>query len=145
LGYGATHFVPALSWYVSLFHNPILTCHQLDREVFNTFLPFQSVHVWNLYKFQREDPLTKAMTTVDIIHAYAATNDSQKRPVPARFDTVLINEEATGLEVGVRGRRIGCIWLISSLPPKVTAYLYPSKVMLRPHFSHNQYLPPWAL
>jgi hypothetical protein len=39
-GYGASHFVPALSRYVALFHNPILTHHQLDREVFNTFLPF---------------------------------------------------------------------------------------------------------
>jgi hypothetical protein len=81
------------------------------------------------------------MTTVDITHAYAATNNSQKRPVPAQFDTVLINEEATGLKVGVQGRRIGCIRLIFSLPPKVTAYLYPSKVMLRPHFpTTNIYL-----
>jgi hypothetical protein len=138
-GYGATHFVPALSRYIALFHNPNLTRHQLDREVFNMFLPFRTIAVWNSFKFQREDPLTKAMTTVDIIHAYAASNDSQKRPVPVRFDTVLINsEEATGLEVGVRGRRIGRIRLIFSLSPKIIAHMFTKEVQHKvlSHFAY---------
>ncbi|KAJ3499342.1 hypothetical protein NMY22_g19521 [Coprinellus aureogranulatus] len=55
------------------------------------------------------------MDTIDIIHAHPATKDTQNRPVPARFDTVLVNE-GSGNEIGTRGRCVGRVRVIFGLP-----------------------------
>ncbi|RXW20300.1 hypothetical protein EST38_g5564 [Candolleomyces aberdarensis] len=127
--YGAIHFLPALSRFIALTNNPMLTRAQLDQEVFNTFLQCRSLNVWHSTKLLREDPLTRERSTADIIHARPSTVDRQGRDVPSRFDTILVNEKSTGAEIGIRGRRVGRLRVIFQLPTSVinTMFKDPSK------------------
>jgi hypothetical protein len=127
-GHSAVHFVPAFSRFIALFNDPSLTHHQLDHAVFNTFLFCRSLPVWNSFKFQCKDHLTKSLTTTNIIHAHGPANDSQGRLVSTQFDTVLINKESTGNEIGIRGRQMAHICLIFSLLPKVIPALFNNDV-----------------
>ncbi|KAF5311326.1 hypothetical protein D9611_012561 [Ephemerocybe angulata] len=86
-GYGAPHFLPALSRFILLANDPSLTRQILDRAVENTFLPCRYLPLWHSIKYHRLDPLTQSHVTADIIHAHPSTRDGQGRRVPARFDT----------------------------------------------------------
>jgi hypothetical protein len=142
--YGAVHFLPALSRFIALTNNPALTRAQVDREVFNTFLPCRSLNVWHSMKFLREDPLTREKSTADIIHAHPPTKDGQGRAVPSRFDTVLINEKATGAETGVRGRRVGRLRVIFELPTSVVQTMFKNPLTAPRHLAYVEWFSPFA-
>lgn len=142
-GYGAIHFLPALSRFIALVNNPDLTRAQLDRIVNNTFLPTRRLPVWHLVKFQREDFLTGKMSTVDIIHAYPVTEDRQRRAVPARFDTVLINE-GSGDEAGVYGRRVGRVRVVFGLPDGVSRSLFRDPASVPAQLAYVEWFSPFA-
>lgn len=102
--YGATHFRAAFARYVVSSNNPDISHTTLESRIRHLRLPFRKVPVWHRIKWLQGDVYTGKTSTVDSVHATV----SQKASVPARFDTVLV-DDGTGTESGLRGRSFLCL------------------------------------
>lgn len=103
--YGAVDFQDALAQFVAQLQDPQLRGTRLQRAASNIQIPFNTVHVYHRIKFIEVDPYAVGgprESVVDSIHVQPARKDSRGRPIPARFDTVLIND-GTGEDIGVTG------------------------------------------
>ena len=103
--YGTEHFHTALQRYVILSNSPQLTAAQVEHSLWDVHLPFRHLPVWHQIKFSCPELYTGVTQIVDSIHAYPHRLDGHGRPIPARFDTVYIND-GTGGDTGVTGKLI---------------------------------------
>jgi hypothetical protein len=101
--YGAPLFRVALRRFISATNNPNQSRQQLERSLWGQRLPFTRLPIWHVIKFTQLDSVTGKRSTADAIHARPTRDDKYKRPIPGRFDTVLVND-GTGKERGVRGK-----------------------------------------
>ncbi|KAH9021901.1 hypothetical protein EDB85DRAFT_2075518 [Lactarius pseudohatsudake] len=122
-GYGAIHFRAAIGRYVAGLTHTGLTYSQLEDEANDVHLSICRLPVWHSIKYLREDPWTCALVTADIIHCHPEQQNNNGQLVPARHDIVLINS-GTGVEAGVRDRRVGQVRMIFSLPESECARLF---------------------
>jgi hypothetical protein len=103
--YSASSFQDALvRWFIQ-FSKPHLQGQQFEREVRNTHIPFNAVHVHHKIKFTTYDPYLmdgSNISVVDAIHVRPERKDKHDQAVPARFDTVLVND-GNGQVIGVKG------------------------------------------
>jgi hypothetical protein len=76
---------------------PELSVNQIEKKAENLFLPTRTIPVFHIMKFVDETG-----RTLDTIHVRPPRKDSQGRPVPAQFDTALINIDGVSNE-GVKG------------------------------------------
>ncbi|KAI1797995.1 hypothetical protein LXA43DRAFT_875754 [Ganoderma leucocontextum] len=115
--YGATSLQDALARFVVKYRNPTLTLPQVKRAAQDFNFRFNRVPAYHRLKFILEDAQHLGImdNIGDTAHARPARKDRQGRAVPARFDTVLVNE-GTGGPVGVQGYRVARIRLIFALP-----------------------------
>lgn len=104
--YGAIDLSLALRQYIVRRTYPAFTPQQ-QKDTASTFiLPFQSVAAFHRIKFWNPDAQGRDSTpfTLDAAHARPAYRDTQNRPVPSRFDTVLIDDgSGTAENCGVEG------------------------------------------
>jgi hypothetical protein len=103
--YGAPFFRDALSRYIVQLNDPTLTAAEIEREATSFDVPFNSLPVFHRIKFSTSDPYANNGPTdsiVDSIHVQLSKTLKNGDPVPARFDTALINT-GTGGKVGVAG------------------------------------------
>ncbi|KAI0685649.1 hypothetical protein BC835DRAFT_1455506 [Cytidiella melzeri] len=121
--YGARFFKAALARFIALTNQPEITRTQLERAVWDIHLPFRKVRVWHRIKFLQEDPCTRKLKTVDSIHAQPSRTNSQKKLIPGRFDTALVNDGSGGL-TGIKGYHVGRVRLVFSLPPAARRLLF---------------------
>ncbi|CDO76892.1 hypothetical protein BN946_scf184903.g13 [Trametes cinnabarina] len=117
--YGATWFRDALARFVVQYRQPELTWRQIERTSATIYFNFRSVPAFHKIKFLLDNIQGFGITEQhrDVVHARPARRDSRDRPVPARFDTVVVND-GTGGSTGVTGYRVGQVRLIFKLPRK---------------------------
>ncbi|KAJ7871099.1 hypothetical protein B0H13DRAFT_2555611 [Mycena leptocephala] len=129
--YGAPFFRDALSRYIVQLTEPVLTAAQIEREAINFDVPFNSGPVFQRIKFSTSDPYANDGPTdsiVDSIHVQPGKPLKSGDPVPARFDTALINT-GDGGKVGVAGYRIAQVKVIFSLPPRLAKTIFPPAIV----------------
>jgi hypothetical protein len=142
-GYGAIHFLPALSRFAVMCNNPNINSQRhLDREVEGTFLFTRYLPIWHSVKYLHEDPITGIKTTADIIHVHPESKDGRGRRVPAHFDTVLVNE-GSGEEHGLQGRRTGRIRLVFSLPDTAIEEMFDQPATVPKHLVYIEWFTPF--
>ncbi|KAI0715826.1 hypothetical protein C8T65DRAFT_546337, partial [Cerioporus squamosus] len=101
--YGATFIRDALARFVVSYRDPSLTPAEVERESLHVTYEFSKLPVFHRVKFVLNDAQDLGImdSTRDAVHARPARRDRQGRDIPARFDTVLVNEGnggATGLQ-----------------------------------------------
>ncbi|TFK85635.1 hypothetical protein K466DRAFT_601004 [Polyporus arcularius HHB13444] len=127
--YGATYIRDALARFIVSYRDPSLTPAEIEQESLHIRYDFSRVPVYHRAKFLLGDAqgLGIMESTRDAVHAHPARRDRRNRRVPARFDTVLVNE-GTGGAVGLQGYRVGRVRLIFKLPKKAYQQLLPDVV-----------------
>ncbi|KAI0953789.1 hypothetical protein AcV7_007219 [Taiwanofungus camphoratus] len=117
--YGATYLRDALARFIVKYRNPSLMAADVERLSTNIFFGFRTLPVFHKIKLWLDDVQGFAVTgqAMDVVHTRPFHKNKQGRDVPARFDTVLINEGAGGT-VGLQGYRVGQVRLIFHLPLK---------------------------
>ncbi|KAH6901475.1 hypothetical protein BKA70DRAFT_1388344 [Coprinopsis sp. MPI-PUGE-AT-0042] len=141
--YGAIHFKLALARFVSQLNNPTLTPAQLERSLWNTRIPLQRFPVWHRIKWRLEDSYTRKVATVDSVHCRPSTTDSRHHPVPARFDTALINL-GEGQPTGLEGYRVGRVRVVFALPEHVLSLMFKPEVVAPAHLAYVEWYTPFA-
>jgi hypothetical protein len=104
--YGAFSFRNALAQFIVQFQNPTLRGAQLQAKMTNIQFPFNTVHVYHKVKFTSYDPYIVQgpnISVVDAIHIQPSRKDNRNCDVPARFDTVLVND-GSGKDIGITGK-----------------------------------------
>ncbi|KAI9068635.1 hypothetical protein FKP32DRAFT_1561245 [Trametes sanguinea] len=124
--YAASFFRDALARFVIQYRQPDLSWRQIERASASVYFNFRSVPSFHKIKYLLDDVQGFGLAEQhrDVVHARPARQDSRGRPVPARFDTVLVNDGTGGL-TGVAGYRVGQVRLIFKLPRKAHARLFP--------------------
>lgn len=110
--YGATFFTAALARFVVGINQPGLSAAQLEREAAHIIIPFDTVATFHRIKFNAINAhgIQDSSITVDSVHCQPSQKDKRGHMIPARFDTVLVNEGDGGI-TGVHGACIehtGC-------------------------------------
>lgn len=103
--FGAANFRMALSQFIVRLRHPNLNRRQTAQVAASFRLPFTHVPVYFNIKFWSPNiqGLDNIPETLDTAHVRPAYRDTQDHSVAGRFDTVLINEEGQGEDVGVEG------------------------------------------
>ncbi|KAI1781775.1 hypothetical protein LXA43DRAFT_977924 [Ganoderma leucocontextum] len=127
--YCATSLEDALARFIVKYRNPALTPPQIKRAAQDINFCFDRVPAYHRIKFILEDAQRLGIMKGihDAAHARPARKDRQGRAVPARFDTVLVNEGAGG-PTGVKGYRVGRVRLIFTLPCRACKDLLPDVI-----------------
>jgi hypothetical protein len=91
--YGATHFIPALSRFITQYQHPDYSKAQVEAASESIHIPFSKISVFHRLKFFSYDahslnPLDEIV--VDSIHVDPAHHDKYDKVVPGRFDTAII-------------------------------------------------------
>ncbi|KAI0684824.1 hypothetical protein BC835DRAFT_1461247 [Cytidiella melzeri] len=128
----------ALARFITLTNEPNITRGQLEHAIWNFHLPLRKLSVWHHLKFQRMDVVTGKPSTVDSVHAWPARMDSRQKPVPGRFDTVLVSDGSGGL-TGITGYRVGRVRAIFSLPTAAQDALFKSSTDIPQHLAYIEW------
>ncbi|TFK78674.1 hypothetical protein K466DRAFT_506925 [Polyporus arcularius HHB13444] len=127
--YAASWFRDALARFIVAYRDPLLTGPEIEQESNTISYRWDKLWVWHKIRFVLEDAQQLGVMEAgqDVAHARPARQDKHGRPVPARFDTVLVND-GTGAAAGVEGYRVGRIRLIFQLPNDACKQYFPHSV-----------------
>ncbi|KAF7799078.1 hypothetical protein EIP86_010308 [Pleurotus ostreatoroseus] len=135
--YGATKFTEALQTFVGQLREgePRYTARQRDR---NIALYVTSVDVWHLIKFDTPDVQLGTKITHHIARAYGKTQREHKADLPARFDTVIVND--TGAEgVGIDGLRVARLRVVFKIPELLESITFGEGVKPPGHLAYVEW------
>ncbi|KAI1789741.1 hypothetical protein LXA43DRAFT_948029 [Ganoderma leucocontextum] len=142
--YGVTSLRDAVARFIIKYRSPHLTPHQVEREI-RSFIPrFNTLAVFHRVKFILEDAQRLGIMDGirDVAHARPERKDTHGRKVPARFDTVLVND-GTGESIGVKGYRVGRLRLIFKLPKSACEHHLPN-VITPGHLAYVEWFTPFS-
>ncbi|KAI0739831.1 hypothetical protein C8Q80DRAFT_1222091 [Daedaleopsis nitida] len=105
--------VKGLRWhdFIISYSNPALTCAQVENASLGVCYCVATISVFHKLKIALEDAQQLGI-------GHHTRHHQQGQPVPARFDTVLVND-GTGGASDIQGYRIGRVHLIFTLPKKI--------------------------
>ncbi|KAG1903207.1 uncharacterized protein F5891DRAFT_1106185 [Suillus fuscotomentosus] len=123
--YGATFFTEALARYVVGRNQPGLSAAQLEREAAHIIIPFDTVATFHRIKFNSINArgIQDSSVTVDSVHCQPSQEDKRGHMIPARFDTVLVNE-GDGGTTGVDGYRVAQVRVVFTLTNQASNVLF---------------------
>ncbi|KDQ49877.1 hypothetical protein JAAARDRAFT_142786 [Jaapia argillacea MUCL 33604] len=127
--YGAVDFRNALSMFVARRRNPSYSAAQTKRAAANIFIPFRSIPIYHKIKLWNPDPhdFANAPDIMDVVHIHRVRKDKRGRPIPARFDTVLVDlGDETSSTIGIEGRRVAQVRVVFRLRPTDLQSLFPN-------------------
>jgi hypothetical protein len=103
--YSAPFFKDALARFVVSHFNPTLTRAQVQVQASHIHMPMRTLPVYHKAKFWLGDLTQHRMMSdeTDVVHAVPARVNKYNNPIPARFDTVLVNN-GQGEYLGVDGK-----------------------------------------
>lgn len=135
VNYNAHGFQHALIHFIVKKQQPHLSFDQVEAEVPRTPLAWNTVAVYHKARFWLGNREVSRLQSdeFDVVHANPKRINTQDKDVPARGDTVLVNE-GTGEYIGLKGHRIAQVKVIFSLSKRAIASSFPS------HYSPPQYL-----
>ncbi|KAG1874431.1 hypothetical protein F4604DRAFT_1880886 [Suillus subluteus] len=143
--YGATFFTAALARYVVGRNQPGLSAAQLEREAAHIILPFDAVATFHRIKFHAIDArgFRDSSSTVDSVHSQPSRKDKRGHTIPARFDTVLVNEGDGGI-TGMNGYRVAQVRVVFTLTSKAMDLLFPAGPVKPPaHLAYVEWFTPF--
>ncbi|KAG1788502.1 hypothetical protein EV424DRAFT_1523282 [Suillus variegatus] len=143
--YGATFFTAALARYVVGRNQPGLSAAQLEREAAHIILPFDAVATFHRIKFHAIDArgFRDSSVTVDSVHSQPSQKDKRGHTIPARFDTVLVNEGNGGI-TGVDGYHVAQVRVIFTLTSQATNLLFAAGPVKPPtHLAYVEWFTPF--
>ncbi len=88
--YGAIDFQDVLADFIAQTNHPTVSGARLSALAADTLIPFRSVPVHHRIKFTDTDN----SEIVDVVQVRPEAKDARGRPVPARFDTVLVHSKS---------------------------------------------------
>ena len=102
--YGAPYIRDALARFVVSYRDPTLSAAEVEQASLGVALHFRKVEAYHKLKFLLDDAQQLGVmdTLQDAAHARPGRRDRHGRPIPGRFDTVLINDGSGG-HSGVHG------------------------------------------
>ena len=99
--YRAFDFQDALADFIAWINHPEASAATLRALAENTLLPFRSVPVFHKIKFVS----TRDSDIIDTVHVRPDQRDTHGRPIPARFDTVIVcGGQQGGAPHGIQGK-----------------------------------------
>ncbi|TFK86346.1 hypothetical protein K466DRAFT_576448 [Polyporus arcularius HHB13444] len=127
--YGASWFRDALARFIVAYRDPLLTGPEIEQQSNTISYRWDKLWVWHKIKFVLSDAQKLGIMECDqdVAHARPARQDKHGRPVPARFDTVYVND-GPGADTGVEGYRVGRIRLIFRIPQDASQEYFPHTV-----------------
>ncbi|KAG2029856.1 hypothetical protein BDR03DRAFT_975485 [Suillus americanus] len=111
----------------------------------HVILPFQTVAAFHRIKFHAINAHghCDSAITVDSVHCQPPRKDKRRQIVPARFDTVLVNEDGGGT-TGVDGYRVAQVRIVFTLTSQATAALFHTPENLPTHFAYVEWFTPFG-
>ncbi|KAJ6611024.1 hypothetical protein B0H10DRAFT_2224503 [Mycena sp. CBHHK59/15] len=97
--YGAEFFRDAIARYIVATNNPGFSARDVEKYSANLAMPFRAVPIYHKIKYVTD---SQPDIIIDSVHVKPASKNDRGKEIPARFDTVLIND-GNGKETGVNG------------------------------------------
>lgn len=90
--YGAAFFHAAFARFVVSLHNPNITRAQVEQQIGDIYLSFQTLPAFHHIKFWNSDALgyNGSSDALDSVHITPARINKYHNTIPARFDTVFL-------------------------------------------------------
>ncbi|KAF8264150.1 hypothetical protein EI94DRAFT_522241 [Lactarius quietus] len=122
--YRAIDFQDALADFITHSNNPTASGAALSDLATNTLIPFRSVPVHHRFKFTDLD----TSEIVDSVVVRPEQKDARGRPIPCRFDTVLIRNDPASQDVVHRidGLRVAQVRVVFEIPSRVVEDIFTS-------------------
>jgi hypothetical protein len=154
--YGAVEFQDALADFIAHTNHPTVSAATLTRLAADTLIPFLSVPVYHRIKFVSRDN----SEIVDVVQVRPEQKDACGRPIPPRFDTVLVRGKSQdGVMHGSNGEshlyndivlpdcyaghRIAQVRVVFEIPSKVVHVVFPSLDTTPPeHLAYVEWFSP---
>jgi len=138
--YHALDFQDALADFIARINHPQASATALNALAEDTLLPFRSVAVFHKIKFIS----IHNSDVIDTVHVRPDQRDARGRPIPPRFDTVLVR---SGPQVGTHSRnqdlRIAQVRVVFQLPSQVIPQIFLSAdVTLPTHLAYVEWFSP---
>ena len=115
--YGATHFIPALSRFITQYQHPDYSKAQVEATSESLHIPFSKISVFHRIKFFSYDsyslnPLDEIVA--DSIHIDPTHSDKYNKVVPGRFDTAIIQFRDGSHDLDLKGMKSNLFSLFKS-------------------------------
>ena len=136
--YSASMFKHALTHFIIRRQNPGMSHAAVERHIPSRNLSFNKVPVYHKAKFWvgHKEAHHLQSDEYDVLHDYPATKDAEKKEIPGRFDTAMINT-GDGDYIGVKGYQIAQVNVIFSLPTNVG--LFAPDVYVPPYLAYVEW------
>ena len=96
--YGAVDFQDELAHFIAFVNHPRASAAALSGLAADTLIPFRKVPMYHKIKFTTST--SDKAKVVDVVHVQPEQKDARGRPIPARFDTVIVRGRT---QVGLHG------------------------------------------
>ncbi|KAH9025374.1 hypothetical protein EDB85DRAFT_2149809 [Lactarius pseudohatsudake] len=126
--HGAVDFQDALADFIAQTNHPEASAAALRTLAADTLIPFRCVPVFYRIKYTSSG----TSTVIDAVHVRPEQRDTHGRPIPSRFDTVIVRGHHRGRARGNNGLQIAQVRVVFQIPEGSIPVLFPSLTTVLP-------------